>query len=486
MGRTWRNEKTDEEKLTRKTKIVCTIGPASETVEKMRELMLAGMNVARFNFSHGTHEEQRVKLERVRQVREELGLPIATLLDTKGPEIRLRDFEGGRAELVSGQRFILTTQEILGNGDRAAITYKNLKNDISAGTTILIDDGLIEMNVEEISGEEIICRVINGGVVSNHKGVNVPGAVLSMPYISDVDREDILFGIEMGYEFLAASFARTKDDILEVRKILKDHGSDMKSIAKIENMQGIENLEEILEVSDGIMVARGDMGVEIPLEEVPILQKKMIHLANAQGKHVITATQMLESMIKNPRPTRAEATDIANAIYDGTTAIMLSGESAAGKYPVEAVQTMAKIAESAEKDIDYCARTKLAERDDKADITTAIAYATCTAAMDLKAAAIITVTMSGFTAEAIARFKPRSQVIGCTTNERVYHQLNLLWGVTPLMLGKESTTDDLFSAAVTEAKKAGCVKQGDTVVITAGVPLGVAGKTNMIHVVEVE
>ncbi len=486
MGRTWRNEKTDEEKLTRKTKIVCTIGPASETVEKMRELMLAGMNVARFNFSHGTHEEQRVKLERVRQVREELGLPIATLLDTKGPEIRLRDFEGGRAELVSGQRFILTTQEILGNGDRAAITYKNLKNDISAGTTILIDDGLIEMNVEEISGEEIICRVINGGVVSNHKGVNVPGAVLSMPYISDVDREDILFGIEMGYEFLAASFARTKDDILEVRKILKDHGSDMKIIAKIENMQGIENLEEILEVSDGIMVARGDMGVEIPLEEVPILQKKMIHLANAQGKHVITATQMLESMIKNPRPTRAEATDIANAIYDGTTAIMLSGESAAGKYPVEAVQTMAKIAESAEKDIDYCARTKLAGRDDKADITTAIAYATCTAAMDLKAAAIITVTMSGFTAEAIARFKPRSQVIGCTTNERVYHQLNLLWGVTPLMLGKESTTDDLFSAAVTEAKKAGCVKQGDTVVITAGVPLGVAGKTNMIHVVEVE
>ena len=486
MGRTWRNEKTDEEKLTRKTKIVCTIGPASETVEKMRELMLAGMNVARFNFSHGTHEEQRVKLERVRQVREELGLPIATLLDTKGPEIRLRDFEGGRAELVSGQRFILTTQEILGNGDRAAITYKNLKNDISAGTTILIDDGLIEMNVEEISGEEIICRVINGGVVSNHKGVNVPGAVLSMPYISDVDREDILFGIEMGYEFLAASFARTKDDILEVRKILKDHGSDMKIIAKIENMQGIENLEEILEVSDGIMVARGDMGVEIPLEEVPILQKKMIHLANAQGKQVITATQMLESMIKNPRPTRAEATDIANAIYDGTTAIMLSGESAAGKYPVAAVQTMAKIAESAEKDIDYCARTKLAERDDKADITTAIAYATCTAAMDLKAAAIITVTMSGFTAEAIARFKPRSQVIGCTTNERVYHQLNLLWGVTPLMLGKESTTDDLFSAAVTEAKKAGCVKQGDTVVITAGVPLGVAGKTNMIHVVEVE
>lgn len=485
MGRTWRNEKTDEEKLTRKTKIVCTIGPASETVEKMRELMLAGMNVARFNFSHGTHEEQRVKLERVRQVREELGLPIATLLDTKGPEIRLRDFEGGRAELVSGQRFILTTQEILGNGDRAAITYKNLKNDISAGTTILIDDGLIEMNVEEISGEEIICRVINGGVVSNHKGVNVPGAVLSMPYISDVDREDILFGIEMGYEFLAASFARTKDDILEVRKILKDHGSDMKIIAKIENMQGIENLEEILEVSDGIMVARGDMGVEIPLEEVPILQKKMIHLANAQGKHVITATQMLESMIKNPRPTRAEATDIANAIYDGTTAIMLSGESAAGKYPVEAVKTMARIAERTEQDIDYNGRMKRRELGKEVDVTTAISHATCMTAMDLKASAIITVTISGFTAGMIARYKPKCPVIACSVSPRVCRQLGLAWGVIPVWIARESTADDLFEVAVHAAEEAGYIQKGDKVVLTAGVPLGVSGNTNMIRVVEV-
>lgn len=469
----------------RKTKIVCTIGPASESEERLRELMLAGMNVARFNFSHGTHEEQKVKLERVLKVRKELGLPVATLLDTKGPEIRLRDFEGGRAELAAGSRFILTTEEVMGTAEKASISYKNLKNDISVGTTILIDDGLIEMYVEEIRGEEIVCRVVNGGYVSNHKGVNVPGAVLSMPYISDADMDDILFGVEMGYEFIAASFARCKEDILAVREILKSHGSDMKIIAKIENMQGIQNLEEILEVSDGVMVARGDMGVEIPMEEVPVLQKKMIKLANAQGKHVITATQMLESMIRNPRPTRAEATDIANAIYDGTTAIMLSGESAAGKYPVEAVKTMARIAESAEKDIDYRSRMRRSDEGDKTDITTAIAYATCTAAMDLGAAAIITVTMSGFTAEAISRFKPKCPVIGCTVNDRVFHQLNLLWGVSPLMIKKESNTDALFADAVAAAKKAGYVKAGDIVVITAGVPLGTAGTTNMIHVVEV-
>lgn len=469
----------------RKTKIVCTIGPASESEERLRELMLAGMNVARFNFSHGTHEEQKIKFQRVLKVREELGLPVATLLDTKGPEIRLRDFEGGRAELIAGNQFILTTEEIMGTAERAAISYKNLKNDISVGTTILIDDGLIEMCVEKIEGEEIFCRVVNGGFVSNHKGVNVPGAILSMPYISNVDRDDILFGIEQGYEFIAASFARSKEDILELREILESHGSDMKIIAKIENMQGIQNLEEILAVSDGVMVARGDMGVEIPLEEVPVLQKKMIKLANAQGKHVITATQMLESMIKNPRPTRAEATDIANAIYDGTTAIMLSGESAAGKYPVEAVKTMARIAESAEKDIDYRSRMRRIDGADKSEITTAIAYATCSAAMDLKAAAIITVTMSGFTAEAISRFKPKCPIIGCTVNERVCNQLNLLWGVSPLMLKKENNAEDLFADAVAEAKMAGYVKEGDTVVITAGVPLGIAGKTNMIRVVEV-
>lgn len=470
----------------RKTKIVCTIGPACESEERLREMMLAGMNVARFNFSHGTQAEQKEKFERVIKVRTELGLPVATLLDTKGPEIRLRDFEGGKAELIAGNQFILTTEELMGTAEKATITYKNLKNDISVGTTILIDDGLIEMQVEDIQGEEIICRVINGGFVSNHKGVNVPGAVLSMPYINETDRSDILFGIEMGYEFIAASFARCKEDILELRQILDAQGSDMKIIAKIENMQGIENLEEILEVSDGVMVARGDMGVEVPLEEVPILQKKMIRMANAKGKHVITATQMLESMIKNPRPTRAETTDIANAIYDGTTAIMLSGESAAGNHPVEAVKTMARIAECAEKNIDYRDRMRHSDEGDKSEITTAIAYATCTAAMDLGAAAIITVTMSGYTAEAISRFKPKCPIVGCAINERVCMQLNLLWGVSPLMTQEEDTTEELFAAAVAEAKKAGYVKAGDTVVITAGVPLGVAGTTNMIHVVEVD
>lgn len=472
-------------KRVRKTKIICTIGPASESEEKLKELMLAGMNVARFNFSHGTHEEQKAKFERVDKVRKELNVPVATLMDTKGPEIRLRDFEDGKAELVAGQTFVLTTEEIMGTAQKAAISYKNLKNDISVGTTILIDDGLIEMVVEAIDGEEISCRVINGGFVSNHKGVNVPGVVLSMPYISEVDRNDILFGIEMGYEFIAASFARTKDDILQVREILDAHNSPMKIIAKIENMQGIMNLEEILSVSDGVMVARGDMGVEIPLEEVPVLQKKMIKLANAQGKHVITATQMLESMIKNPRPTRAETTDIANAIYDGTTAIMLSGESAAGLYPVEAVKTMARIAESAELDIDYGKRMTHMSCPEKKSITTAIAYATCTTAMDLGAAAIITVTLSGYTAESISRFKPDCPIIGCTTSEKVYHQLNLLWGVKPLYLKREETTEELFADAVTEAKNAGYVKEGDIVVITAGVPLGIAGRTNMIRVVEV-
>ncbi len=470
----------------RKTKIICTIGPASDSVECLQQLMLAGMNVARFNFSHGTHEEQKIKYEKVLEAREKVGLPVATLLDTKGPEIRLRDFEGGKAELVAGQQFVLTTEELLGTCQKATITYKNLKNDVDRGTTILIDDGLIEMTVEEIRGEEIVCTVVNGGFVSNHKGGNVPGAVLSMPYISDTDREDILFGIEMGYDFLAASFARCKEDILEVRRILEEHGSRMKIIAKIENMQGIQNLEEILDASDGIMVARGDMGVEIPMEEVPILQKRMIKLANDKGKHVITATQMLESMIKNPRPTRAEATDIANAIYDGTTAIMLSGESAAGKYPVEAVRTMARIAESAEKDIDYYERMCHGGKAGEADITTAIAYATCSAAMDVGAAAIITVTLSGFTAEAISRFKPACPIIGCAANERVCRQLNLLWGVKPLLIQEEENAEHLFGSAVEAAKEAGYVKAGDVAVITAGIPLGKAGTTNMIHVVEVE
>ena len=469
----------------RKTKIICTIGPASENEEVLRELMLAGMNVARFNFSHGTHEEQKQKLAKVIKISNELNLPVATLLDTKGPEIRLRDFEGGKAELESGQLFILTTEEMLGTKEKAAITYKNLKNDIQVGSTILIDDGKIEMTVEKIEGEEIHCRVVNGGKVSNHKGINAPGAQLSMPFISEVDYEDIKFCAQMGYDFLAASFVRSKEDILAVRKILDEFGSKAQVIAKIENMQGIENLDTILEVSDGIMVARGDMGVEVPLEEVPSLQKMMIKKAVAQGKHVITATQMLESMITNPRPTRAETADVANAIYDGTTAIMLSGESAAGAYPVEAVKTMARIAERTEEDIDYKSRLHKIVTKNEYDITTAISHATCTTAMDLNAAAIITVTMSGFTANMISRYKPGCPIIGCSVNPRVCRQLNLAWGVQPLLMRKEETADDLFEDAERLAVKAGYLKEGDVAVLTAGVPLGVSGNTNMIRVIEV-
>ncbi len=469
----------------RKTKIICTIGPSSESEERLRELMIAGMNVARFNFSHGTHEEHKKKFDRVIKVSSELGMQVATMLDTKGPEIRLKDIEGGRTELVSGQKFILTTEDILGNNEKVAITYRNLKDDITVGTTILIDDGLIEMVVDAIEETDIICTVVNGGPISNHKGVNVPGAVLSMPYISEVDRSDIMFGCDMGFDFLAASFVRCREDILEVRKILDEHNSHMKIIAKIENMQGIHNLEDILTVSDGIMVARGDMGVEIPMEEVPVMQKRMIKLAEAQGKHVITATQMLESMIKNPRPTRAETTDIANAIYDGTTAIMLSGESAAGLYPVEAVKTMARIAERTEQDIDYNGRMKKRENIDGFDVTTAISHATCTTAMDLKAAAIVTVTISGFTAGMIARYKPSCPIIACSVSPRICRQLSLSWGVTPVWIARESTTDDLFEEAVRAVEEAGYVKKGDKVVLTAGVPLGVSGKTNMIRVVEV-
>ena len=453
----------------RKTKIICTIGPASESEEKLRELMIAGMNVARFNFSHGSHEEHKKKFDRVIKISNELGIPVATLLDTKGPEIRLKDIEGGKTELVAGQKFILTTEDILGNNEKVSITYKNLKNDISAGTTILIDDGLIEMVVDSIEETDIICTVVNGGPISNHKGVNVPGAVLSMPYISEVDRSDIMFGCDMGFDFIAASFVRCKEDILEVRKILDEHNSHMK----------------ITRESDGIMVARGDMGVEIPMEEVPVVQKRMIKMAEAQGKHVVTATQMLDSMIKNPRPTRAEVADVANAIYDGTTAIMLSGESAAGLYPVEAVKTMSQIAERAEQDIDYNSRMKRREHIDSFDVTTAISHATCTTAMDLKAAAIITVTISGFTAGMISRYKPSCPIIACSVSPRICRQLSLSWGVTPIWIARESTAEDLFDEAVRAAEEAGYIKKGDKVVLTAGVPLGVSGRTNMLRVVEV-
>lgn len=466
------------------TKIICTIGPASQNPETIKKLILAGMNVARLNFSHGSYEEQTNKFHMIQDVSGELGIPVAILQDTKGPEIRLRDFADGKEELKAGQKFTLTTEEIVGTNEKVSITYKQLPNDVEEGMAILLDDGLIELKVDKVTATDIECTVINGGFVSNKKGVNVPGAELSMPFISDVDREDILFGIKMGFDFLACSFVRSKADILEVRKILDENNAKTKVIAKIENMQGIRNLSEILEVSDGIMVARGDMGVEIPLEEVPVIQKKMIKKAIATGKQVITATQMLESMTKNPRPTRAETTDVANAIYDGTTAIMLSGETASGQYPVEAVETMTKIAQRAELDIDYINRFQRQEMHG-VDVTNAISHATCTTAMDLKATAIITVTMSGFTAEMIARYKPNCPIIACSVDERVCRQVNMLWGVRPLLIDKKETAEELFKEGVRKAMEAGYVKNGDTVVITAGVPLGISGKTNMIRVVEV-
>ena len=467
----------------RKTKIICTLGPASEREDVLRKLMIEGMDVARFNFSHGTHEEQLEKLNRVKRLREELNLPVAALLDTKGPEIRLKTFENGKAELKSGGKFTLTTREVVGNSEIVSITYKDLPKDVKAGGRILLDDGLIELSIDEVEDTEIHCTVVNAGVISNQKGVNVPDTVLSMPFISQRDYEDICFGIENGFDFIAASFTRTAEDILEIRKILEEKNCQtINIIAKIENMQGVQNINEIIRVSDGIMVARGDMGVEIPMEEVPVLQKKIIRKVYQAGKQVITATQMLDSMMKNPRPTRAEATDVANAIYDGTSAIMLSGETAAGAYPVEAVQTMVKIAERTEIDINYRRRFSELGTEAITDVTNAISHATCTTGMDLNAAAIITVSKSGRTARMISKFRPTCPIIACTMSPTVWRQLNLSWGVQPLIIEEKGTTDDLFETAVEEAQKKGYVKQGDVTVITAGVPLGVSGTTNMLKV----
>ncbi|MDY4834842.1 pyruvate kinase [Frisingicoccus sp.] len=467
----------------RKTKIICTLGPSSESEETLRRLMIEGMDVARFNFSHGTHEEQLEKFNRVKRIREELGLPVAALLDTKGPEIRLKTFENDKAELKQGSRFTLTTREVLGNASIVSITYKDLPRDVKPGGRILLDDGLIELLIDDVDDTEIHCTVANSGVISNRKGVNVPDTNLSMPFISQKDYDDICFGIEHGFDFIAASFTRTAEDILQIRKILEEKNcNNISIIAKIENMQGVQNINDIIRVSDGIMVARGDMGVEIPLEEVPVLQKKIIRKVYQAGKQVITATQMLDSMMKNPRPTRAEATDVANAIYDGTSAIMLSGETAAGAYPVEALQTMVKIAERTEIDINYRRRFEEKGTGVITDVTNAISHATCTTGMDLNAAAIITVSKSGRTARMISKFRPTCPIIACTMSESVWRRLNLSWGVQPVIITERDTTDDLFETAVEAAQKKGYVKQGDITVITAGVPLGVSGTTNMLKV----
>ena len=467
----------------RKTKIVCTLGPATDTEEMIRELMLAGMDVARMNFSHGTHESHKKTLDIVKKVREELGLPVAALLDTKGPEIRVGDFAGGKVTLEKGQVFTLTPREIEGSNEIASITYKKLASDVSIGSTILIDDGLIEMQVTAISGSNIQCRVLNGGEVSNHKGINVPGCALSMPFISEKDESDLIFAAQNGYDFVAASFTRTAQDILNMRNILAKNGGDkIRIIAKIENQQGVDNIDEIIRVSDGIMVARGDMGVEIPYYKVPPLQKMLIKKCYEAGKIAITATQMLESMIKNPRPTRAEVTDVANAIYDSTSAIMLSGETAAGSYPVQAVKTMAQIALSTESVIDYREMFRSSPSPKEPDHTTAISHASCMTAMDLNASAIVTVTKSGFTARMISRYRPDMPILAFATDEANWRKLNLSWGVVPLMIPEEETTDQLFDIAVDGAKDAGLLNDGEVVVITAGVPLGVSGTTNLIKV----
>ena len=467
----------------RKTKIICTLGPSSESEETLRRLMIEGMDVARFNFSHGTHEEQLEKFNRVKRIREELGLPVAALLDTKGPEIRLKTFENDKAELKQGSRFTLTTREVLGNASIVSITYKDLPKDVKPGGRILLDDGLIELLIDDVDDTEIHCTVANSGVISNRKGVNVPDTNLSMPFISQKDYDDICFGIEHGFDFIAASFTRTAEDILQIRKILEEKNcNNISIIAKIENMQGVQNINDIIRVSDGIMVARGDMGVEIPLEEVPVLQKKIIQKVYQAGKQVITATQMLDSMMKNPRPTRAEATDVANAIYDGTSAIMLSGETAAGAYPVEAVRTMVKIAERTEQDVDYRKRFFELERRANPDITDAICHATCTTALDLNAKAIVTVTKSGRSARMVSRYRPECDIISCATTEKVCRQLSLSWGVTPLVIKEEKEVFDLFDKAIMAAEKIGMLQKGDLTVITSGVPIGFSGTTNMIKV----
>ena len=480
--------------MSRKTKIICTLGPAVDNEDVMRALIQEGMNVARFNFSHGPHDEQMGRLKMLRKLRTELGKPVAALLDTKGPEIRLGQFEKGKTELKTGRGFTLTTDDISGTDDRVSITYKNLWNDVKPGDHILIDDGLVGLEVveirpvanpvnKEINPMDIVCRVLNDGVISDRKGVNVPNVDLTMPFISEKDYGDICFAVDNDYDFIAASFVRTAEDVMEIRKILAEKGGeDIKIISKIENMQGVRNIDEIIRVSDGIMVARGDMGVEIPLEDVPVMQKMIIKKVCDAGKIVITATQMLDSMMKHPRPTRAEATDVANAIYDGTSAIMLSGETAAGMYPIEAVKTMVRIATRTEQDINYLQRFRQRRTMCNPDVTSAISHATCTMAGDLSAAAIVTVTKSGRTAKMISKYRPNCTIVGECLNEKVCRQLNLEWGVEPVLIAEEKNADLLFEKAVDVAEATGFVSKGDIVVLTGGVPLGVSGTTNLIKV----
>ena len=469
----------------RKTKIICTIGPASENEETLTQMCLAGMNVARLNFSHGTHAEHERKIELVKRVRQKLGLPIAIMLDTKGPEYRIGTFASGKVEVKTGDSFTFTTQDVAGDETKVSVNYKNLHKDLKPGNTVTVNNGIVQFEVESIEGTEIHCKCLAGGTLSDRKSMSFPNKVMSGPYISQQDRSDILFGIAHGVDYVAASFVSTKQDVLDIRKLLDENGgSDIEIVAKIENRSGVDNVEEICSVCGGIMIARGDLGVEIPYVEVPSVQKKLTRMCRMLGKRVITATEMLESMIQNPRPTRAEITDVANAIYDGTSAIMLSGETAAGKYPVEAVRTMDAIARKTESNVERICPAKTPKRT-RLSITAATAHAACTTAEDIGADAILTVSQRGITAQMVSRFRPAATVVALLLDPQVQRQMALYWGLVPITMPRASSTDQLVDLAIQSAQEAGLVKHGDLVVVTAGVPVGISGTTNMIRIAQV-
>lgn len=472
----------------RKTKIVCTLGPSSTDEAVMKRMLEAGMNVARLNFSHGSHEGHKQTIEKFRRVRDQLGIPAAVLLDTKGPEIRTGNFVNGEEMLVDGQKFTLTTEAFEGTKEKVSVTYKNLPKEVGKGNLVLINDGKIVIRVEETTETDVIGTVVHGGKISNHKGINLPNVDLTMPYISPQDRADIIFGIENDVDYIAASFVRTANDVLAIRQILEEYNNDeIKIIAKIESTQGIENFEEILDAADGIMVARGDMGVEVAYEMLPGIQKRFIRRCVQSGKIVITATQMLESMTTSPMPTRAEITDVANAVFDGTTAVMLSGETAAGMYPVEAVETMSKIAHQAEEDLlRMPARNMVWHEMDAMDVTNAVGHAACTLAKDIKAEALMAITKTGYTARRMSKFRPQTPIIGATPYEKTYHQLALIWGVRPLKVKYSKDIEELFGDCAMKAKQAEYIKPGDHMVISAGVPVDIPGNTNIIRVLEVK
>lgn len=467
----------------RKTKIVCTLGPATNDVEIMKQLIQNGMDAARINFSHGTYETHAETIAKLKQAREELNAPIPLILDTKGPEIRVKTFKEDKVRLEENATFTLTTREVEGDVNIVSVTYADLPKDVHRGSRILIDDGLIELKVEDITETDVVCKVVNGGVVKSRKGVNLPGVEVNLPSLMEKDIEDLKFGVENGFDIVAASFIRSAEDVLKIRRVLEENGGgQMHIISKIENQQGVENIDKILEASDGIMVARGDLGVEIPPEEVPLVQKILIAKANCIGKPVITATQMLESMVHSPRPTRAEANDVANAIFDGSDAIMLSGETAAGAYPLEAVATMARIAMKAESAVDYAAKLANTTEPARVNITNAISMAACATAAELKTAAITTVTKSGFTARMISRYRPACPLIASTSDETVWRQMNLIWGCKPMLYTGELPRGGVFDTALEIAVKSGLLKNGDTVVSALGMPLGFSGATNTLRV----